>query len=337
MEIPQQLQPEYLARITTGDLTVVEVKSGFNNHIGILKDALGRKLVAKITPRQFSGPDDVLASVPALDNLKIKKEVSISNFLSSRGFATPACVFFEEKSSDFAVFEWAEGEIVNFNAIRTQDIESRLRMAENIAEFVAGFFALQEREDISNIYPLFGANHSNEPIRQFHESRLHLYSKHLLSIGIIDNNIMTEVLKVCEGALSQIPEGLKRLVHGDIYTGNLFIGGDGKVINLIDWSDSSELGDPLTDVILTARWIAFDGRLDNLHDPESISVFIQFINTFNRFSSKQYDPDECYKLVPFYDVMWHLQTLVSEYYKGKDEGISYFQRNLRSILSNINH
>ena len=335
MEIPQQLQPEYLARIPTGVLTLVEVKSGFNNHIGILKDALGRKLVAKVMPRQFSGPEEVLASVPSLDNLKIKKEVLTSNFLSGHGFPTPACVFFNEESPDFAVFEWAEGEIVNFNAIRTQDVESRLRMAGNIAEFVAGFFALQEREDVRNIYSLFGTNHNNESIRQFHESRLHLYSKHLLSIGIIDNDTKTEVVKVCEGALSQVPEGPKRLVHGDIYTGNLFIGGDGKVINLIDWSDSSELGDPLTDIILTARWIAFDGRLDNLHDPESISVFIQFINTFNRFSSKQYDPDECYKLAPFYDVMWHLQTLVSEYYKGKDEGIPYFQKNLRSILSNI--
>ncbi len=322
------------ARVQIERLKTTGAKEGFNNRTTFLVDDNGNKYAGKTMKEQPSVEEGIIEIAPALDPNKIKKEVLISNELGKIGFPTPPCVFYDEESPRFAIFRWVDGQEVNFNEIREKSLELRLKFASTIGTFVGTFFEIQKGELLNFFLNKIPGRANFSSVRDKHRYRFEKSKSYLASLNILSPEEEVKIDKVFNDNIDLVPESEFKLVHGDIYSGNLFMSSEDHVNGLIDWSDSAEIDDPLIDNVLTARWLAFDGELNNYVDSNSQIVFDKFISAANTKAHTNYDSRLCYQLIPFFDTLWHLKILVTEHHRVSDAGVRFFEANLRKLLAN---
>lgn len=321
--ISNYYHPEFLQ-----GATLLATKSGYNNEVSIWQKGTEKYVLRK--PREFKGLDSNISNLsPFIGPNKLDKEFEILNFLKTANLPIAECVYHEPNS--LSVYDWAIGEELDFKDPKFTH-EQRKLLGFNLGKFLAKFHRSQEALEGESLIQNLKDKHGFKDTKSKHIYRLNESIFYLLENKVFSPQESIEVANFGVKNINNIPQMPFRLIHGDVYSRNVFINPDSfEISTVIDWIDASEVDDPLADLLLTARWFAFD---DYLSDAENENSIYDFNNVISGYASVlkvplKHSPLNLYK---FYDLLWHLRVLVAENVKGNFQAINQYKQTLKSLI-----
>jgi len=301
--------------------TVLTTKEGYNNTIKIMEDKAGTRFVIKELGNLPVISTEALTLTPYLDQSKLRKEVTLCNTLYPQGIPTPLGEY--EPNEQRAILSFSAGSEVTATSLMEFTSAERRQISYNLGRLIAQITQAELPQEV-----LISLNKGQfSDTRQKHSFRLARSLAMLEHLQVLSSAQRTHLLKLTDRLFPQVPVLPCELIHGDIYFGNVFVDSTTKTITgLIDWADSSELDDTLTELILTARWFAFDEFYTDWNKPLNHEYFTATIVGFNDSNTQQFDKDFCKTLLLFYEILWHCKVLLAEAHKEKKDTVEHFSR-----------
>jgi len=307
----------------------IDLRHGYNNTIAIVEnDAEQRfviKTISKTTPEDYY--EFLWPLTPFAHPNRLRKEFQILQLLSELQFPVPKPLFFDHDQHLY-IYPFLTGEVASFKSFRSKHAHQQIQLAENLAIFLSKLHQVPIDTLIPFVVPdktLIGP--------RCHFEKAEKILKYLFDGEFIDIIMVNKILSFLSHHSPLVFLSEKRLIHGDLYSGNILVSEGGDLVGVIDWSDASDIGDPIQDVVLAARWLAFDEKYENMNSTQ-IDVFSKYINSYSSNSNRLIQPDEAISILPFYDILWHLQVIAIEYARKNQQHLSYFRESLRIALSN---
>lgn len=311
------------------DSTLIESKQGYNNLVEIRRSSTGQRFVYKFQGSLPNTRPDLLELTPFLYNHKIEKEVKICNLLQP-SLPVPYCSSLKESGT--AIYEFIEGTEVTIPWLQSLTVTKRLKLAGSIGELIAKLQFLQDDKLLQLLADACGDKSVNRNVRSRHMQRA---TKSLLLLKheqVLTTSQTHKMQDIVTKLLPKVPLSPLRLIHGDIYFGNFFVDPSLSITGLIDWADSSEIDDPLLELVLTARWLSFSEFYEDWNNPKCHQYFDATIAKFNDLSPTKFDPRLCKDLIVFYEILWHCKVLIAEHAKKNKTNVTHFCHTLEKVL-----
>lgn len=306
-------------------------KSGYSNKVSIWINSEGQKLVVRRTSEITCHDPEIVALSPFLNPDKLNKEFVILKFLEAQSLPIARCVHHEP--SELSVYQWAAGTELDYQDYAKRPINERIRVGNNLGKLLGQFHNSQQGFENQVLLDKVPGRFGHKTPKDKHLWRLDASTTYLERQGVITEKDAKNLRAFGLGEFAKIPDTEFCVIHGDMYSRNIFIDPNSlKITAIIDWIDTSEVDDPLADLLLTARWYSFNDELTDTSNPANRDVFYSVVQGYREVNNLLLEQDAIL-LYKFYDLLWHLRVLVAEQAKGNAQTIEQFRTTLLLLLA----
>ncbi len=311
---------------------LVSVRSGYNNEIGIWEQPEKPRIVTRKLREMGSEYADLSVLSPSLSPDKLEKEFVLLRFLEGRHLPIARCLYHEPSIS---VYEWAAGKELDFEEFKQHPIKQRVTMGTNLGGFLGKFHNSQKSSEGQKLINQVPGQFGHTTLREKHLWRLDSSIRYLEQQGAIDGDTAKRVRTLGTSRINQVPETSFRVIHGDLYSRNIFIDPNNfDITAVIDWIDASEVDDPYADLLLTARWYGFNDDLTDLDLQSNRDSFYSVIRGYEDLTHTKVEQDPL-ELFKTYDLLWHMRVLVAEQAKRNNQIVKQFGATLHNLLKQM--
>lgn len=295
--IPKEIDLE--EKLTGGEMNILyRVKWGEKEAIMQLSNGFSRPEFQHLTTYLSANKLD---KVKALEPILLSYGISIPKIIASgRGSPTP----------------WILQEIANgrnlseiYDSLKE---EEKLKVARNMAIELAKIHTIP----LESIPPIYDAQ-NNESLTSGmrHKEKMLAILDTLKTNGFLTQEEQDKYANWQIQVLKDLPQSNLTLTHRDFFQRNIFVNEETlQIDDIIDWSDTAGIGDPLMDATLSASWIA-----GNLEIPENREVFNTFIKTYASVRKINLSAEFARSILRIFAVEWNLEAAI--YFAFKKDSV----------------
>lgn len=255
------------------------------------------------------GNESLVHLSPYFHSDKLAKLSQINPILQSHGVPTPTIIKSDSNTPvKWVLLEPASG--VKLDTIfHTLDEKNRTKVVKNMALMLTRVHSIPTYE-LSKFLKL---THPQDESKIVSETLEILEQNHAIS-----NRIKLKVSDWLFKNRSVYTTNKRTLVHRDYFQKNIFIDPTQLSITaVIDWGDTSHIGNPQKDVILSAKWISqtTDGHIDK-------KIFDEFIEFYNTDTENPISPKNIELQLDLYSMQWYLEIALFNLIKNDSQQLN---------------